>query len=127
MTRINVVDVETLHNKHLLAEYRELPRLFGAIRKYQQQGKLPVDIDIPSDYKLGTGHVKFFINKGKYLIKRQKLLVRELQKRKFNIQHTDVDSLAEGINECWMNDYNPTNTAIRINLNRINERLENMK
>lgn len=29
MTRINLVDPSTLHTKHLIAEYRELPRVFA--------------------------------------------------------------------------------------------------
>lgn len=33
MTRINVVPVTELTDKHLLAEYRELPRIFGASKK----------------------------------------------------------------------------------------------
>lgn len=31
MTRINLADPSTLHSKHLLAEYRELPRVFKLV------------------------------------------------------------------------------------------------
>ena len=38
MTRINVVDVTTLHQRHLVAEYRELPRVFALAHKaYERQ------------------------------------------------------------------------------------------
>ena len=35
MTRINCVPVEELTDKHLGAEYRELPRLFGQIQGFK--------------------------------------------------------------------------------------------
>lgn len=33
MTRINVVPVESLYYKHLVAEYREIPRCFSLAHK----------------------------------------------------------------------------------------------
>ena len=38
MTRINVVDVKTLHFKHLLAEYKEITRPFKKVRNRQKKG-----------------------------------------------------------------------------------------
>ena len=66
MTRINVVPPAELCNKHLLAEYRELPRVFGLAK--------PVD-DAPSAYVLGKGHVRFFYDKLGYLAKRQRQII----------------------------------------------------
>ena len=67
MTRINTVPVECLSDKHLLAEYRELPRIFTAVAKiYDSGNQLPTDI--PPNYKLGAGHVKFFYDKLLWLI-----------------------------------------------------------
>ena len=72
MTRINLVPPSELHDKHLLAEYRELPRVFKLAR--------PCD-DIPEKYCLGTGHVKFFYNKLEFLYKRQCQLCEEMKRQ----------------------------------------------
>lgn len=37
MTRINVIPVQLLSDQHLGAEYRELPRVFGAVRYLHQE------------------------------------------------------------------------------------------
>lgn len=34
MTRINLTLVSELTDQHLIAEYRELPRVFGIVRKH---------------------------------------------------------------------------------------------
>jgi len=52
MTRINCVPVETLHQKHLVAEYKELPRTFNLVRKAIQRGEKP---DMSGSYTMGTG------------------------------------------------------------------------
>ncbi len=66
MTRINCgIPPYILTSKHLLAEHRELKRIPNCIKK----GKFTLD-NIPDNFKLGTGHVKFFYNKLKYLHKR---------------------------------------------------------
>lgn len=63
MTRINVIPPYMLSDKHLLAEYRELPRIFTAVLKLQEKGLTPKDIYIPTHYRLGKGHQKFFYDK----------------------------------------------------------------
>jgi len=59
MTRINCIPVEELHNKHLLVEYRELPRVFTLAHNAIEKGRW----ESPAAYVLGAGHVKFFYNK----------------------------------------------------------------
>lgn len=87
MTRINVVPTHCLSDKHLLAEYRELPRVFTAVKKLTEEGRWKT-YDIPYKYKLGTGHVKFFYNKLEWLLARYFLLMRELRRRnvKLNLE-----------------------------------------
>ncbi|MBP7000765.1 pyrimidine dimer DNA glycosylase/endonuclease V [Amaricoccus sp.] len=41
MTRINVVPPEELSRAHLVAEYRELPRVFGMVRAMIARGLDP--------------------------------------------------------------------------------------
>ena len=54
MTRINsAIDPKNLTDQHLIAELRELPRIFTAVNKRIEKGKL-FD-DIPEKFTLGTG------------------------------------------------------------------------
>jgi len=88
MTRINLgIHPEELCDQHLLAEYRELPRIVSAVQKRIDNGK---DFDdIPEQFTLGRGHVKYFYNKGSYLVARQYGIVKELLRRGFDIKFTD--------------------------------------
>jgi hypothetical protein len=122
MTRINCIDPDLLNDKHLVAEYRELPRIFALIRAAQKRGELPTDSRNPKDYRLGTGHVRFFYNKAGYLQKRQQSLVAECIKRGFNIQYTETSHLLDGINEEWRGDWTPTEENQATNIARINDR-----
>lgn len=110
MTRINVVSVKTLVDQHLLAEHRELTRIPNCVIS----GKYKVE-NIPNDYVLGTGHVKFFTNKLGWLKKRYDELHKECLDRGFNVTYKfpmDVPKEFEG-------DYSPTLNAIQINEERI--------
>lgn len=93
MTRINLVDPSHLTDKHLMAEYRELPRIFTAVLKLQEQGKTPSDVDIPERYVLGKGHVKFFYNKINWLERRYSCLFKELCSRNFNLDRILFDKI----------------------------------
>lgn len=122
MTRVNLVDPKLLQNKHLLAEYRELPRIFALIRGAQKRGEKPDDPRNPKMYTMGKGHVRFFYKRAAWLVKRQELLIQECLARGFNIQHTDTSRLLKGIHKPWRNDWMPTSAEIAINIQRINER-----
>ena len=111
MTRINCVPPAELTDKHLLAEYRELPRVF----KLARSGN-----DIPGDYRMGAGHVKFFYDKLGYLKRRQESIIKECLRRGFNIQHRSVDF---DIPADLAGDWAPTNRDMAINRDRIRERL----
>ena len=127
MTRINVVPVEELTNKHLMAEYHEITRIFRLVREAQNRGinKYNTDyrLSIPIEYTLGKGHVLFFYNKLRFILNRYKELQFELRSRNYNINPIDEGSLIEGIRMEWLNDYIPTNDALDINRTRIFERL----
>lgn len=84
MTRINLVPVRELSSKHLVAEYRELPRVFGLIEKWQARNCPPVGV--PS-YTMGKGHVKFFYDKASWLVYRFDDLVHEMQRRGMEPQY----------------------------------------
>lgn len=118
MTRINCIPVRELTDKHLIAEYRELPRVFKLARKCE---------DAPKEYTLGKGHVKFFYNKLTYLFFRQHQLVDEMVSRGFKPKF-DPDELARTYhtkeNAILWNDWYPTKEAIAINKERITQRLK---
>lgn len=115
MTRINSIPVEELTNPHLLAEYRELPRVFALARPC---------LDAPQAYILGTGHVKFFYNKLLYLYHRQIQIVCEMKRRgmKPAFEPETLEAYRQGREDLW-NDWVPTQDAMRLNRERIETRL----
>lgn len=120
MTRINLVDPSTLHTKHLVAEYRELPRVFGLAMAAEERGLAPHMIDIPQHFVLGTGHVKFFYNKLGWLTHRFHSLVFEMQARGYHPQHTNIPHGPRM--DCWWNQWTPRPEDIALSTQRIKER-----
>lgn len=124
MTRINCIPVEELTGPHLVAEYRELPRVFNLARKAAEKGT----IKSKDTYTLGTGHVTFFYTRLTYLAKRHQALVNEMLKRGYHptfmddlaIVHADIPAY------CWQ-DWTPTAAAQKINRERIALRLSEAK
>lgn len=117
MTRINTgVHPSELTREHLIAEHREIKRIPNAIKS----GKAKIS-NIPSTFKLGTGHVKFFYNKLGYLLRRYKAIYKECKLRKYDVQ--DYTSCWDGIPSGLMGEYEPTPKDREIILHRINARL----
>ena len=116
MTRINYgIPVETLSNQHLIAEHREIKRIPNCVGK----GKFSMS-NQPKEFKLGTGHVKFFYDKLGYLLNRYCKIYDECIKRGFNVQ-CYIDAW-NNIPDKFMNDSNPTEKDIEIVKQRIKER-----
>ena len=114
MTRVNVVPVQELCDQHLLAEHREIKR----IPNLMLSGKLKDLGDIPEEYVLGKGHMKFFLDKMYFLYVRYSDIRDECLKRRFKVQWL------------WPNyyppisqDYKPTEQALKLNRQRIKERM----
>lgn len=129
MTRINCIPVKELHDKHLKAEYYELPRVFGLVRGQLEKG-VPVALigsDAPEQYTLGTGHIKFFYRKLGYLIERQADLITELVTRGVKVQYTDLTGLLHGIPQELVGHWRPTKAAQALNRERIGDRLKEME
>ena len=119
MTRINLVHPSELSTKHLVAEYREIVRVFALARasQYEMYKKKQ-----PSKYTLGTGHVLFFYDKLKFISDRYDSLCAEMVGRKFTCNRIPKEDLHFGIGKHMFFDYVPTPEAISINRQRITER-----
>lgn len=120
MTRINLVDPGTLHQKHLVAEYREIVRVFALARgaQYEMHRKR-----IPSEYTLCIGHVLFFYDKLKWVSNRYDLLCAEMLRRGFNCNRIPQKHLHSGIELNMFRDYVPTERAVALNVARIADRM----
>ena len=116
MTRINLISPKELCDQHLLAEHRELTRIPNAVAK----GKFHLKGQ-PEEYKLGEGHVRFFFNKMAFLKRRYDELHTECKARGFNVQYIWPETLPSSP-ELWL-DYQPTDAALEINRQRIQERM----
>lgn len=123
MTRINVgIPPHTLHDKHLLAEHREMVRIPNLVRKKLEAGK---PFAIPAVFNLGRGHVTFFYNKLGYLQSRYFRVHAECKRRGFNV--TDFSSAFAHLPSEFFQDYKPTDRDRSIIQERINQRLKEMK
>lgn len=117
MTRINAgVDPKELNTKMLIAEHREIKRIPNVIKS----GKAIIN-NIPFEFTLGIGHVKFFYNKVLYLQKRYFYIYEECIRRGFKV--TNYSDSFLGIPDHLMNDYSPSDKDRNIILDRIKERL----
>lgn len=123
MTRINVVPVDELTDKHLVAEYRELPRIFALVKNRQDKGETSATLNNPNAYTLGKGHVLFFYDKLYYLIDRYQELCNEMRTRGFTVNFPDVPDFVWSLDKDWLGEYEPTEDALGINRARIKERL----
>lgn len=119
MTRINCVPVQELSGPHLVAEYRELPRVFALAQKAAARQSLSQ----PEAYTLGKGHLLFFYTRLNYLARRHLELIEEMKRRGYKpsfagLRREDFPGIPD---EFW-SDWQPTPEALRLNRQRIEER-----
>jgi len=120
MTRINLVDPGDLSDQHLVAEYREIFMVGPALqRSLKSKNGLT---DIPKEFTLNKGHVKFFYNKGKYLHKRYKELIAEMKRRGMKPDPTHKFKTEQWPNELYK-DWTPKDQDITIIRERIQQRI----
>lgn len=124
MTRINCIPPAELVGQHLVAEYRELPRVFALVRAAIMRNEQPDDPRNPLQYVLGPGHIRFFYCRLGYLARRQTILVEEMRARGYQPLFTDTDRLLDGFPDVWRQDWEPTAEAIALNRARIATRLK---
>lgn len=121
MTRINLIPPRSLSTKHLVAEYREITRLPNNLKKSLNRKSTPFSFDeIPKQYVLGKGHVKFFYNKMYFLKKRFEKIVHEMLRRGYNPSFRD--SSIFNSEKIYFKNYKPSAKSIRLNKERIQAR-----
>jgi deoxyribonuclease (pyrimidine dimer) len=116
MTRINSsIKPRNLTDQHLIAELRELPRIFTAVNKRLILGRS--FNDIPKEFTLGVGHCKFFYDKLDFLYLRHIELKNEYLLRFDKKWKYDIEYL------CRFKSYIPTDKERRILIDRISQRI----
>lgn len=125
MTRINsAISPKFLTDQHLLAELRELPRIFTAVKN-----RLSLDKDfndIPKKFTLGSGHVKFFYDKCQFLSNRHHSLRLEYfdrYKKHYEFDYHRISSIPDK----FFGDYESTDNEKQLLVDRISTRIINSK
>jgi len=121
MTRINIVNPDELTDQHLIAEYREIFMVGSALQRSLKSKSWDPNA-IPKRYKLNTGHVKFFYDKGKYLSKRYDQLVDEMKSRGMKPDPKRIFKREQWPDELW-NDWMPRIEDYKIIRQRIAEKI----
>lgn len=116
MTRINTTlngtnfTHDMLLDQHLFVAYREVTRISSLAR---------VAHDAPAEYVLGTGHMKFFFDKGAFLVKQCAELYQACVERGYNATEKHYKPHGPGLDNDWQPDFKATCA----NLMRLQERL----
>ena len=115
MTRINLIPVEELSDQHLLAEYRELPRMAKFAGKTVQRKE-----DIPVTFTLNKGHMTFFLDKAEFLEQRHADIVEECLRRGINLQDPQPFTMPRIFEQA---DWTPSEEEVAVSRERIQEKL----
>jgi hypothetical protein len=126
MTRINCIPAKELHKKHLVAEYHEITRVFGLVKKLVASGKDPAMCGAPEQYVLGTGHVRFFYTRLAWVQNRIADLALEMDSRGIKARIELIKGIADGIPESFFGDWEPTEADMALNRERLDERVSQM-
>lgn len=119
MTRINLIEPRRLHQKHLVAEYREITRVYALASAWHQRGR---DTGIPPHYTMGKGHVTFFYDKLGFIRDRYVQLVEEMRRRGYTVNYPQPPEV--GLPQDLFNGYVPTEEALKANLQRLAESIQ---
>lgn len=120
------VNPKFLLDQHLIAEYRELMIPYGQIislkTKHPEKDDSFLLNNIPSKFKLGEGHIRFWRNKQLYLVKRHEVIIDEMRKRNFNTNFRLIRD--SKLSDKFFGDYFPTREESMIVRERIVSRVK---
>ena len=125
MTRINCnIPVETLSDKHLIAEHREIKRICFRLKTRLQKNKFN---DIPSPFSvIKNGEIVFkelfWLDKGKFTFDRYIKIHKECLRRGFNVTDFSQNWEIYKSKPEYFNDYIPTEEQNTMILERIKMR-----
>lgn len=122
MTRVTILDPSDLTNEWLLANHREVPRIVNELIEHPDRLVLK---DIPKQFTLGNGHVKYFRNKLLYIAKLHQATIDECHKRGIKIDpniRVDLNLLPYHIKMFCLNDWTPTKADYATIIDRLVER-----
>lgn len=122
MTRINVVPIEELNDAHLALEHYELVRVYRLVRLAIGRGETPDDWRNPSTYRMGAGHVRFFYPRLGFVQRREIQLHVEMLYRGLSLIREEQE--LHDIPAEWFGGYEPTEEAIAINRQRLQQRID---
>ena len=133
MTRINIIPPRYLANRHLVAEFTELPRLAPYLQKtLQQKSPAVIKKEIAPHYILGKGHVYFWYDKIPFLQKRYELLAKEMTRRGMAVNKESYDKNQKrfsvlmkhkDISKDFFVGYRPSKQEVKVNAARIATRI----
>lgn len=121
MTRINCIPPAELSNPHLVAEYRELPRVVGLANAAYACRRAEVQDHAPRQYVLGRGHVMFFYVRMDWVRRRFAALVSEMLARGMAPRYLTLPEPQVGFD--WCQDWEPDAEALALNRQRIAQRI----
>lgn len=102
MVRVNLIEPKKLADQHLIAEYNEILMLLGYVERYPEIKMIKGKSEIPEEYTLNKGHIKFFKDKLKYLKKRHEDVKKEMKKREFKTDITiDLKKYPKNLHNDW--------------------------
>jgi len=115
MVRVNLVNPKQLADQQLVAEHNEILILIAYIKKY------PACEDLPKEYCLGPGHMRFFKDKIAFLHNRHESLKKEMKLRGFK---TTKKVSLKGFKKQNLKDWKPTEKDLKIIKKRLTEKLK---
>lgn len=120
MTRVNLVPPEELLRWHLVAEYREIPRIFALALEWDRAGRRAA---LPQRYTMGAGHMRFFYTRLGFVARRHRLLVREMWERGYAPVYEHTLALLVKAPPDMRRHWTPSEQDIAVSRQRIEERL----
>lgn len=122
MTRVNLISPRLLTDQHLIAEKKELNQLAGQLQKSVNSKNFNFDT-LPKEFKLGTGHVRFFYRYGKFIKDRYQLVYDECVTRRFDVSY-DFNDVWSRLGPQFCNQFIPASKDLTLSKNRIIDKIK---
>lgn len=123
MTRVNLIPPICLYDQHLIAEWREIPRIPNLVKKLlETKGTFAILKGLPEDYTLGKNHVRFFYDKLQFIKDRHDDLKLEGKRRGINLDSITID--LEEFPKFFKNNFEPSKKDVRLSMSRIKEKID---